>query len=58
MKNGKRPTLKQKTLMRSHGYDPEDWLVTKDMTGQLEIVNRASLKRLGKPKFRRLSKDI
>lgn len=58
MKNGKKPTLKQKKLMRAHGCDPDDWLVTKDTTELLEIVNRASLKRIGKPKLRRLSKEI
>ena len=57
MKNGKRPTLRQKTLMRSHGYDPEDWLVTKDTAGHLEIVNRASLKQIGRPKVQHIQKE-
>ena len=58
MKNGKKPTLKQKTLMRWHGVDPDAWLVTKDTAEMLEIVNRLSLKRIGKPKMRRLSKRV
>ena len=58
MKNGKKPTLRQKKLMRCHGLDPDAWLVTKDTTEILEVVNRISLKRIGKPKMRRLSKDI
>ena len=33
MKNGKRPTLQQKKLMRSHGLTPENWLVVKEHTG-------------------------
>lgn len=57
MKNGKKPTLKQKKLMRSHGYDPSKWLVTKDTTELLEIVSRASLKRIGKPKVKRIHKE-
>ncbi|MBQ9250794.1 MAG: hypothetical protein IJ179_10580 [Oscillospiraceae bacterium] len=58
VKNGKKPTLKQKKLMRCHGLDPDAWLVTKDTTETLEVVNRVSLKRIGKPKLRRLSKEI
>lgn len=52
MKNGKRPTLQQKKLMRSHGLTPENWLVVKNTQEFLEVVSRTSLKKIGgKPKL-------
>lgn len=58
MKNGKRPALQQKKLMRSHGLVPENWLVVKNTQEFLEVVSRTSLKKIGgKPKIRRLSKE-
>lgn len=57
MKNGKKPTLRQKMELRSHGLVPENWLVVKDTTDTLEVVSRTSLKKVGgKPKIRRLKK--
>lgn len=57
MKNGKKPTLQQKMLMRSHGLVPENWLVVKNTQEYLEVVSRISLKKIGgKPKTRKLSK--
>ena len=57
MKNGKRPTLQQKLIMKSHGLQPDNWLVVKNTTEHLEVVSRMSLKKIGgKPKIRRLSK--
>ena len=47
MKNGKRPTLQQKKLMRSHGLTPENWLVVKNTQEFLEVVSRTSLKKIG-----------
>lgn len=59
MKNGKVPTREQKRIMKSHGLDPDEWLVTKNLLTELEVVNRMSLKKIGaKPKIRRISKDI
>lgn len=59
MKNGKRPTLQQKKMMRSHGLVPENWLVVKNTLEYMEVVSRASLKKIsGKPKVRRLVKDV
>lgn len=45
--NGKRPTLQQKKLMRSHGLTPENWLVVKNTQEFLEVVSRTSLKKIG-----------
>lgn len=40
MKNGKRPTLQQKLIMKSHGLQPDNWLVVKNTTEHLEVVSR------------------
>ncbi len=57
MKNGKKPTLKQKLLMRSHGLQPDNWLIVKNTPEYLEVVSRMSLKKIGgRPKIRRLYK--
>ncbi len=57
MKNGKRPTLQQKLIMKSHGLQPDAWLVVKNTADYLEVVNRMSLKKIGgKPKIRKLSR--
>ncbi len=59
MKNGKTPTREQKKVMRAHGLVPENWLVVKNLTSELEVVSRVPLKKIGeKPKTRRISKDI
>ena len=58
MKNGKRPTLKQKMLMRSHGLVPENWLVVKDTSSVMEVVSRMSLKKVGsKPRIKKIQKS-
>lgn len=46
MKNGKKPTLAQKKLLKSKGYVPENWLIVKDTTEYMEIVSRVELKRI------------
>ncbi len=57
MKNGKRPTLQQKLIMRSHGLQPDNWLIVKNTPEYLEVVSRMSLKKIGgRPKIRRLYK--
>ena len=59
MKNGKRPTLQQKLIMRSHGLQPDNWLVVKNTTEYMEVVSRMSLKKIGgKTKTRKLLKEI
>lgn len=52
MKNGKRPTLQQKLIMRSHGLQPDNWLIVKNTPEYLEVVSRMSLKKIGgRPKI-------
>ena len=59
MKNGKRPTLAQKKLLKAHGLDPDAWLVVKDQPDHIEIVKKSDLKKVfGKAWTRRLIKDI
>lgn len=59
MKNGKKPTLEQKKIMKAHGLVPENWLVVKNLNNSIEVVSRVSLKKIGgKPKKRTLSKSI
>jgi hypothetical protein len=40
MKQGKRPTKKQKNDIKSVGLNPENWLVTKNLHHELHIVHR------------------
>ncbi|MED0673165.1 hypothetical protein P4S95_23605 [Aneurinibacillus aneurinilyticus] len=40
MKNGKRPTRKQKLAMEAVRLNPENWLVTKNLPGELHLVHR------------------
>lgn len=59
MKNGKKPTLEQKKVMKAHGLVPENWLVVKNLTDSIVVVSRMSLKKVGgKPKTRTLSKIL
>lgn len=46
MKNGKRPTLAQKKLLKAKGMVPENWLIVKDTPEFMEIVSRMELKKL------------
>lgn len=58
MKNGKKPTLRQKKIMREHGLQPDNWLVIKDLGTELHVVSRMSLKKIGnKPKIRVLHQE-
>ena len=52
MKNGKRPSLSQKKMMKSHGLDPQNWLVVKDIQEYMEVVSRNELKRIRNKKIR------
>ena len=59
MKNGKKPTLEQKKIMKAHGLVQENWLVVKNLSDYIEVVSRVSMKKVGrKPKKRILSKII
>jgi len=40
MKQGKRPTRKQKELMSSHKLHPDNWLVVGDSREGLVLLNR------------------
>ena len=40
MKNGKKPTAKQRKLMQKNALDPKEWLVCKDTSTELVIVHR------------------
>lgn len=40
MKNGKRPTKAQKDLLRYAGLTPDDWLISKNTSTEMIIVNR------------------
>lgn len=58
MKNGKAPTREQKKIMRSHGLVPDNWLVVKNLPDALEVVSRASMKKIGgRPRIKRLQKE-
>ncbi|MDR2024044.1 MAG: hypothetical protein LBQ71_12575 [Hungatella sp.] len=59
MKNGKKPTLAQKKLLKLKGLVPENWIIVKDTTEFMEVVSRMELKKIGlkKVKTKRLYKD-
>ena len=40
MKNGKRPTLKQRKAIEKAGLNPANWLVTKAPVGMLHLQHR------------------
>ena len=40
MKHGKRPTREQKGVLKRFGFDPIDWLISKNTTEHLVIVCR------------------
>lgn len=42
MKNGKKPTARQKRLIAASGKNPADWLVCKDTTTAMHLVNRCT----------------
>lgn len=41
---GKKPTLKQKKLLKARGLNPENWLVISDDRQQMTVIHRHSLK--------------
>lgn len=40
MKNGKRPTKAQKSLLRYAGLAPDDWLISKNTSTETVVVHR------------------
>lgn len=44
MKNGKRPSVKQKTIIAAANLNHNDWLVVKNLTTELHLVNRHTKK--------------
>ena len=37
---GKNPTLKQKKIIKSYGWNPDNWLVAKNPPGELHLIHR------------------
>ena len=46
MKHGKRLTVEMKVLLKKNGYDPEDFLYTKNTSYSIEFVNRNTNERI------------
>ena len=42
MKHGKKPSVRQSTLMERWGLDHRDWLVVKDTPTEMVVVHRYS----------------
>ena len=42
MKNGKRPTSKQRAVIKANGLNVENWLVVKDTSTEMVLVHRHS----------------
>ncbi|WP_176524630.1 DUF6906 family protein [Bacillus pseudomycoides] len=40
MKNGKKPTKKEKLHIKSYNLNPENWLIFKKVDGQLHLLHR------------------
>lgn len=57
LKNGKKPTKRQKLIMKSHGLDPARWLVVKNLGSSIEVVSKIALKKGGRIKTRILSSE-
>lgn len=55
MKHGRRPTKRQKLILKKFNLNPQNWLIVKDCSECFEIVNRITgnrrkLKRMGSEK--------
>lgn len=44
MKSGKRPSRRQKVIIKAAGLNPDNWLVVKNFHDELHIVHRVSTK--------------
>ena len=40
MKHGKKPTVRQKKMLKEYGLNFENWLIIKDTPDRMEIVHR------------------
>lgn len=40
MKNGKRPTRRQKEAIEAAGFNPDNWLVCKSESSQMLLIHR------------------
>lgn len=40
LKNGKKPTKKEKIYIKSYHLDPENWLIFKKANNELHLVHR------------------
>lgn len=40
MKNGKKPTKKEKMHIKSYNLNPDNWLIFKKIDGELHLVHR------------------
>lgn len=40
MKQGKRPTRRQASLIKSYGLNSDNWLIVKNLPGELHISHR------------------
>lgn len=52
MKNGKRPTKAQRMLIQSLGFQPDDWLISKNTSTEMVIVHRFTGRTRSIPKRR------
>lgn len=37
---GRKPTYNERKILMANGYDPHQWLVTKDTPEMIELMNR------------------
>ncbi|WP_176524808.1 DUF6906 family protein [Bacillus thuringiensis] len=42
MKNGKRPTKREKIHIQSQDLNPQDWLIYKQVNGEMYLVHRTT----------------
>jgi hypothetical protein len=42
MKHGRKPSRKQKIMLKECGLTPENWLVVRHLAGQLQLKNRTT----------------
>lgn len=40
MKHGKKPNVRQSIFLRENGWNPNEWLVVKDTTEEMQIISR------------------
>lgn len=50
MKSGRRPTKKQKMMLAQFGFNPENWLIVKNLPYELHVVHRETGKQKSIPR--------